>query len=402
MPVEKRGKGRYRITIYRGMKPDGTQDRWRKTIRATKDAAEKLEREMQLRHDRSEDLESPGKKTTIKEVMEDYLEIVKKPTVKPRTYINYSELVKWYITPELGEIELKSLTTLRIQKHYHWMGEKRGLSPRQIRQTHTLLNGALKAATTWQMIPLNPAAGIKLPGRIKTIIRVFNSAEAQSFVKAALQTRYGLIFVFALDTGMRPEEYLGVAWTDLDLERDCPRVFVRRTVVRLRKNPEKKRWHFGEPKTAASRRSIDFSPELAELLLDYRERELKDRISLGLNPYDLVFSTVNGEPFIPENLAQRHFKPILRSVNLPDVRLYDLRHSCATLLLARGVPAKVVSERLGHTSVAFTLDTYTHVLPTMQAAASETMSTLLFRNPPECPNSAPTGNGRSARKLLKS
>lgn len=118
-------------------------------------------------------------------------------------------------------------------------------------------------------------------------------------------------------------------------------------------------------------------------LIEHKRRQAEERLKAGSDykNLDLVFATAEGEPLMVQNLFRRHFKPILKAAGLPtSIRLYDLRHSCATLLLSANENAKVVSERLGHSTITLTLDTYSHVLPSMQQAASEKLESMLFSN----------------------
>jgi integrase len=174
---------------------------------------------------------------------------------------------------------------------------------------------------------------------------------------------------------MRPEEYLGLKWSDVDLESGA--AVIRRVLVRRKGGG----WYFGEPKTSRSRRTVPLLATLTKLLTIYRRKQSAVRLKSGAvyQNNELVFATGEGTPHNSRNLAQRHFQKILESAELSSkFRLYDLSHSCATLLLVAGEHPKVVSERLGHASVVLTLDTYSHVLPTMQEAASQKLERILF------------------------
>jgi integrase len=173
---------------------------------------------------------------------------------------------------------------------------------------------------------------------------------------------------------MRPEEYLGLKWSDLDLEKGT--ATVRRSLVWLKGGG----WKFGERKTSRSRRTISFPLQRSAALLNHRRTQNEARLIAGphFENNELVFTALDGKPHNTRNLTQRHFQPILKRAGLPRIRLYDLRHSCATLLLAAGEHAKVVSERLGHASITLTLDTYSLVLPTMQQSATERLKKMLY------------------------
>jgi len=141
-------------------------------------------------------------------------------------------------------------------------------------------------------------------------------------------------------------------------------------------------WYFTEPKTSRSRRTIPLPASMIVRLLEHKRRQSEDRLRLGSESQDhgLVFTTALGGPLNISNLTNKHFKPALERAGLPrTIRLYDLRHTCATLLLSAGENPKVVSERLDHASITLTLDVYSHVLPDMQKAATDKLENILFR-----------------------
>ena len=178
-------------------------------------------------------------------------------------------------------------------------------------------------------------------------------------MEAIANTKHEALFHLALETGLRPEEYLALRWADVDLARG--QLKVQRVLVIF----DDGTWEFSSDlKTDKARRVVPLSKSLIEKL-----RRLQPA-------GELVFPNEAGQPLNVNNLRKRHFNPILRKAGLSERRLYDLRHSCATLLLDAGVNPKVVSERLGHASVAFTLDTYGHVLPHQQDEATAAFEQL--------------------------
>ncbi|MDQ3257322.1 MAG: site-specific integrase [Acidobacteriota bacterium] len=203
--------------------------------------------------------------------------------------------------------------------------------------------------------------------------RVLSPEEAQAFLKVCDEMPRGLIFEFALLSGMRPEEYLALKWSDLDLERGTAQV--RRALVRHNNS-----WTFEEPKTKKSRRTITLPQQLLKKLAAHKREQNEWRLKLGCEwqAYDLIFCGEKGNPHSVPNLTYRYFRPILKQAGIPQIRLYDLRHSCATLLLIAEENPKVVSERLGHSTVVLTLDTYSHVLPTMQEKATARLEKMLY------------------------
>lgn len=317
-----------------------------------------------------------GAKMSLADYFEKWLGTAAKPRLSERTYSDYEELFKRYVEPAMGRKRLSDIQPLDVQSLYSSLQEK-GLSARTVRYTHAILNSALKQAVKWGLMPRNPAAMAELPKMIRNEMRALSPLEAAQFLEACDNDRWGIVFQLALATGMRPEEYLGLKWSDIDLERGI--VTVQRTLCWRRKGGG---YYFGEPKTSRSRRSIILPSSVRDALIEHRKKnQSTEAAAVARNDQilDLVFATSEGTPLMPRNLLKRHFKPILKSANLPEtIRLYDLRHSCATLLLTAEENPKVVSERLGHANITLTLDTYSHVLPSMQQAASDKLEQMLF------------------------
>lgn len=311
--------------------------------------------------------------------------------VRERTFADYSDLLKRYVTAAIGNKRLSDVRPLDIQTLYNFMispklkkGEEQkpsisyglGLSARSVRMLHAVLSSALKQAVKWHMLALNPCEAVELPRMERKEMQALSPEEASCFLEAARQDRFGVLFTFALATGMRPEEYLGLQWKDINFENGT--ATVRRTLLWRNGGG----WYFDEPKTSRSRRTIPLPSSLMRALSEHRRRQVELRLKAGAQYQnnDFVFATGWGTPLMRRNLIRRHFRPILKRANLSaSFRLYDLRHSCATLLLAASENPKVVSERLGHASIVLTLDTYSHVLPSMQQAATEKLESLLFK-----------------------
>lgn len=287
-----------------------------------------------------------------------------RPRVSRRTADGYAGLLERYVRQPFGHKRLDKLQPLDIQTVYGEM-QARGLSARIVRHAHSALHNALKQAVKWGLLSRNPSDLVELPKVPHKERRVLSPDEAQEFLKAAALTPHGLIFEFALLTGMRPEEYLALQWSDIDFERCTAQV--RRALVR-----HKKSWSFEEPKTARSRRTVFLPAPLLQKLATHKRKQAEVRLKLGAawQAFDLVFCSEEGTPHSIPNLTYRYFRPLLTKAKLPRIRLYDLRHSCATLLLTAEENPKVVSERLGHSTIVLTLDTYSHVLPTMQQKAT--------------------------------
>ena len=312
---------------------------------------------------------------TVKEYMDKWLEIAAKPRLSERTFVDYEDLIRRYVRPSIGKKKLSDLRPLDVQGLYTEMQE-RGLSARTVRYCHAVINSAFKQAIKWGLLARNPAELVELPKQTHTEMQALSPDEAVRFLQAASEDRHRVLFTFALITGARPEEYLGLQWKDVDLQNAT--VTIRRTLVWRRRGGG---WYYGQPKTNKSRRQIPIPFSLVSALTEHRRRQAEERLKAGPDwqDNDLVFTTAEGGPLMTQNLFRRHFKPILRRAGLPEsIRLYDLRHSCATLLLAEGENPKIVAERLGHSTVVLTLDTYSHVLPNMQRAASDKLENILY------------------------
>ncbi|HEX8139021.1 MAG TPA: tyrosine-type recombinase/integrase [Pyrinomonadaceae bacterium] len=371
--IIKRGDKTWVVRIFMGRDANGKRRYLNKTIKGSKkDADTYLSTTVTAISTGTFVEPSP---ITVNDYLSKWLDTAARPRVAERTFDSYSDLISRYVDEELGNRKLSDLRPLHIQKLYAEMQE-RGLSARTVRYLHAILSSALKQAVRWGMLSRNPAELVNLPRQVRKEMKALSPKEATEFLKSAAKDRWGVLFAFALATGMRPEEYLGLQWKDLDLDKGF--VMVRRAIIWRAIGGG---WHFGEPKTARSRRSIPLPVSTLQALKEHRRIQAEERLKAGASyqQHDLVFATSEGSPLMPRNLKRRHFRPILKTAKLPgDFRLYDLRHSCATLLLAAGENPKVVSERLGHASVTLTLDVYSHVLPTMQQAAAERLEKILY------------------------
>jgi integrase len=360
-----------RVSLGRDSKT-GTRRTLNKTVHGTKkDAQQELTRVLRERD--TGVLVQPSR-ITLSLYLDRWLETAAKPRVRPRTFADYTNLLEGYVRPTLGNRELSKLTPLDIQAMYTELGQ-RGLSARTIRYAHAVLHSALSQAVKWRMLTFNPATAVELPRQTKREMQAFSPEQANQFLQHARGDRLETLFLVAMSTGMRPGEYLALQWKEADLDRGA--VTVRRTLVRQRDG----RWCFEEPKTARSRRTIPLPTSVTRALIEHKLQQAMERLAAGpkYKNHDLIFATATGEPLHEHNIVNRHLKPILKAAGLPKCfRLYDMRHSCATLLLAQGEHPKVVSERLGHASITLTLDTYSHVLPTMQQQAAERLESVLF------------------------
>jgi integrase len=380
--IIKRGEQRYLIRIFLGRHPTTGKRRYRnETVQGSKKKAEA--RLTQLLRERDTGTLIEPTRVTVDHYLDDWLQSAARPRLRQSTYDGYELILKLYVRPELGDRPLASIQPLDIQGLYAGMIE-RGLSPRTVRHAHAVLRSALNQAVKWRLLHNNAAMFVDLPRQQKKEMHALSPEQAQAFLKTAADDKWGVLFALALTTGMRPGEYLGLQWKDVDLTKGIATV---RRAVAFRSGGE---WEFTEPKTAKSVRPIPLPPSVTAMLVAHQTKQAekvaaaRQRREDKGEPFEytdhgLVFAGDQGQPLDLRNLTQRHFRAILKAAELPqELRLYDLRHSCATLLLAQGEHPKVVSERLGHASVTLTLDTYSHVLPTMQQQAAERLETALF------------------------
>ena len=312
--------------------------------------------------------QAEGVTITLNEFLDRWIENAAKPKLRDKSYESYESLLRRYIRPVLGERILSAITPLDVQSAYQKMID-RGLSARTIRYTHSVLRSAIRQAIRWRLLLQDPTDGAQLPRLGRREMSVLTAEQSRIFLSAALKTHYGPVFAVALTTGMRPSEYLALKWPDIDWERGT--VSVVRTLERSVSG-----WRFAETKRSRSRRIIKFQDWVVETLKNLQAITTQRSGCSRPDNSELVFTSPAGRAIYSDKLAKR-FKAILGHNGLPIIRLYDLRHTAATLALSAGVPPKVVAEQLGHASAAFTLDVYSHLLPHMQEEAAMKVEQIL-------------------------
>jgi integrase len=360
-----RGDHRWLVRVYLGLNPETRRRRYlNRTVRGSFHAAQHFLNTHLAAC--AEGKELVGAQMTLNQYLDRWLELAACPKLRKKSFSDYQSLLARSIRPALGERKLSDLTPFALQFVYYQMHQKK-LSPRTVGYTHAVLHAALEQAVRWRLLSRNPASGVEIPKPTGTEMRVLRPDEARRFLEHALATRYGVLFALALTTGLRPSEYLALRWSDFCWEDET--VTVKRTLEKGRG------WTFTPTKRARSRRQVKLESWVARRLrhLYMRERSIPDSSPPTARP---IFRTRTGQPINSDSLA-REFKRLLREAGLPPMCLYSLRHTAATLALSAGVPAKVVSEQLGHASSAFTLDVYAHVLPHMQTEAAKRVAALL-------------------------
>jgi integrase len=368
------GSVSWTVQVRIGTKSDG-KPRWlTKTFEKRRDAKAYLAKVIK---DRDSGLLVQPSKMLLDEFLDKWLESAVEPRVRANTYRSYKWQLNKYVRNEIGSFRICDISPLQIQKLYSKLNRE-GLSSRVVRYTHTILSNAFGQAVKWRMLASNPCSGAELPRTSQKESRVLSVDEVTRFVKVLRGTHHEALFLVALTTGMRPSEYLALQWRDIDF--DGARIQVRRSLDRRRKG----QWEFSEPKTARSRRSIPIPEEVVDRLQRHRKTQAEERLKTGPDwgNHNLVFCDRKGEPLDRQNLLRRHLRPLIKKAAIStDLALYSLRHSCATLMLAAGIHPKVVSERLGHSSITTTLDIYSHVMPDMQEEATWRLAEVVFGYP---------------------
>lgn len=320
----------------------------------------------------------PKPESLFSEYTDWWLTIAVNPKLRAKTARDYAAHLRRYALPHLGQQRLNSLKPLNIQDA---IGEliTQELSPRTIRYTHSILHSALEQAVKWELIDKNPAAYTVLPRKQSSDILTLTPEQAVIFAATCQGQAHGPVFLLALATGLRPSEYLALRVKDVRFFES--KLKVERTVERFRG-----RWLFRETKRPRSRRTVFVPVEISQCLEAYCSTHGK-----LTQPDRLLFEAKGRTPIHERNLVQRVFKPLLKEAALPNIRLYDLRHSFATLSLSAGLPVRWVSEQLGHASVAFTLEVYGHLLCDTRDQAANRLGRILFNREIKKPAEAETG-----------
>jgi integrase len=309
-------------------------------------------------------------KQTVSQFLVRWLEKSVKPNVRPRTYEGYEGHVRLHIVPAIGRSRLAKLAAQDVEALMNDM-RSHDYSERTIQYTLTVLRQALGRAHKWGLVSQNVATLVDRPKARRPEVQPFNPDQARTFLAAIKGDRLEALYTVALAVGLRKGEALGLHWDEVDL--DAATLRVRKALQRVNGSLQ-----LVEPKSARSRRTISI-PEIAVASIRlHRARQLQERLLAGSRWQErgLVFTSTIGTPFDPRNV-NRHFSRALKRASLPHQRFHDLRHGCATLLLAQGVHPRIVMEIMGHSQISLTMDTYSHVIPEMQQQAASEMDNIL-------------------------
>ncbi|WP_337017323.1 tyrosine-type recombinase/integrase [Oceanobacillus massiliensis] len=298
---------------------------------------------------------------TLKQFIDEWSESVAKNRMRESTYYNRLGIINNKIVPVLGYVKIKDIEPSTVQSYYNKLINEDKLSTSYVRTIHNLLSSIFKYAKKWDKVKVNIMEKVDAPIPNHKEMKTWNKDEASKFLDATKDAPTHIAYVLAVYTGMRMGEILGLRWKDIDFSNQT--IHIVQTLVRIDGG-----FTFQEPKTRNSKRQIAID--------DYVVSELEKRKEQQETNSELVVTTGIGTPYSPRNL-QRNFNMLIKKAKVPKIRFHDLRHTHATLLLKLGEHPKVVSERLGHSKISVTLDTYSHVIPDMQKPTAKKFSNLL-------------------------
>ena len=321
-----------------------------------KEVADKLAKVLA---DRASGYTFDTEKMTVGEYLDRWLNDSDRGSVRTSTYERHEQIVRLHLKPALGRLKLSKLTPAHMQGLYRDKLDS-GLSSATVQKIHAVLHKALAQALKWNMIPRNAADAVKAPRPAPEEMHPLSTDESRKLIEAVRGDKLEALYILAVHTGMRQGELLALKREDVNLNEGV--IHVRHTLVR-----NGGRIALGEPKTKGSRRPVHLTGAAVEALRNHLEKQLEDIERLGdlYRDHGLVFTSEVGTLINPTNLRRRSFARLLERAGLPQIRFHDLRHTCATLLLARNVHPKYVQELLGHATVAITLDIYSHMIPGM-------------------------------------
>ncbi len=309
---------------------------------------------------------------TMEEHLNQWIETYAKPNLAPTTVRGYLVNINNHTLPFIGPVPLQKLVPLQIQHMYDKLKAK-NLSPRTIKYVHSTLREALQYAFKMQLIPRNPADFVTLPKQVKYKAKAYEESEAIHLLENAKDTDMEAPLHIAVGLGLRRGELLALRWSDINIETN--QLSICQNLVHV--NGE---YIFRQPKSEAGNRTIEMPSGLAIVLKKHRKKQLEDKLFFGseYKDYDLVCCKHDGSPYNPGSFSHK-FEQFLKKHELRQIRLHDLRHTNASLMLQYNVPAKVASQRLGHSTVSITLDLYSHVIGNLQAEAADKIDSGIFK-----------------------
>ena len=320
-----------------------------------------------------------GRNLTLGNYIKDWI-TTRKKALRPRTGIQYELLITKYIDPNLGRIKLKDLN-LRVFNRFYDKLVDQEVGTWNINYTHRVIHSALEDAVRDGILGRNPSHGATVPRQSYKEMKILSEQQVGQFLVVASTSRYEMLYLLAIKTGMRISELRGLAWSDIDWVKGTI------TVGRQIQDIPRKGTITSEPKTRSGTRTIKLGETTLQELRQHRQRQESEQEQAGNAWQDnnLLFPSVTGTPFSRKTLY-KDFQEILKFANLPRIRFHDLRHTAASLMLNHGVPVLVVSKILGHSKPSVTLNVYAHCLVDMQNEAANLMDEIVTPIPVSLPS----------------
>ena len=314
-----------------------------------------------------------GPRQTFAAYLDQWLDDHIKPNRAPKTDASYRQQIRLHIRPALGHLPIGAITPAHLDA-LHRAKREAGLSPRSVQIVHGIIRGALNRAVRQGIIAVNPCSRIDQPRAKRPDIKPLSHDEAARFLDSAATDRLSALWLMALHSGLRQGELLGLRWQDVDLDRRT--MTLTQTIQTIEEKIET-----DGPKSRGSRRTLPIPEPVLDALRRWKARQAAERLRLGpaWTESGLVFTSTVGTPLYARNVSRR-FHQLLDASGIERRGMHTTRHTTATLLLRANEHPKVVQELLGHASIALTMDTYSHVMPGMKEAATETLARLLAPN----------------------
>jgi integrase len=339
---------------------------------ATKKEAMQAMRKAIADHDRGRSVKSSSR--TVEEFLREW-HLSVRSTLRPTTWVHYRDYMNAYVIPVIGSTRLQDLTPIRLNLLYsHLLDRGRvkrpgGLAPKTVQNVHRMLHRALRDAVKWDLVPRNAAEDASAPRVGRSKRTVWTPAQLRTFVDHVRDDRFFALWLLVVTTGFRRGELAGLLRHDIDFEHGRVSPSAPRVVVAGHAQES-------ETKTRSGERVLALDPDTRLALQEYVRTWDQERELLGQDT-QLLFVWPNGRPLHPDTISALFHKHC-DAAGLPRIRLHDVRHSYATAALMAGVSPKIVSERLGHATAAFTLQVYSQVIPGMDEAAATSVAALIL------------------------
>ena len=373
--VTKKG-AKYYVVLEMGVDPETGRRRrkWHSGYDRKKDATDALH---ELVTDVRKGAYVEPSKETFGEYLTRWLPTIRE-TVRANTFESYRSAVEVHLVPSLGHHPLRQLDRSTFSTYYSELSRSGrangggGLSPRSVRAIHVTAHKALRDAVKDNLLVRNPTDDAAVPAPVRSATPSWTAEQVTTFLRSIEGKRLYPVLLTLATTGMRRSEVLGLRWTDVDLEAGT--LAVRRVVSLDKYKP-----FLAEPKTDRSRRVVALDPGTVKVLKSHRKAQMEERMAAGpaWQETGRVFTAVDGSILHPQTLSGA-FERLAKSAGLPPIGIHGLRHSHASLGLAAGLPLVIMSERLGHSSVALTGDVYSHSLPSQHQAAADQVAGLIL------------------------